>query len=347
MVIEQNFSLYRYNTFALDVRAKYFIEIHNERDVLELLHSGNFSSEKRFILGGGSNVLFLDDFDGVVINYTSRNIQIVSENREQVTIRVDAGEIWHKLVEFTLENGFYGLENLALIPGCVGGAVVQNIGAYGVELKEFVESVSGINLRTGEFETFDNAECGFAYRNSIFKSKFKNTFVITRLNLRLSKAPRVNILYKDLQNVLNKDRNIEPDPKYVFETVCNLRKNKLPDVALLPNCGSFFKNPIVDETTHKLLKEKYPDLVSFPTVDGKFKISAGWLIEKAGWKGRRIGNVGTYDRHALIIVNYGAKKGYEIYKFAEMVRNDIFEKFGILMENEVEIVGNRLTLNSQ
>lgn len=340
MVIKQNFSLYRYNTFALDVRAKYFVEIQNERDVLELLHSENFSSEKRFILGGGSNVLFLDDFDGVVINYTSQNIQVVSENREQVTIEIDAGKVWHKLVEFTLHNGFYGLENLALIPGRVGGAVVQNIGAYGVELKEFVESVSGINLRTGGFETFENADCEFSYRNSIFKTKFKNTFVITRLNLRLSKVPRVNILYKDLQNILNKDRNVAPDPRHVFETVCSLRKNKLPDFELFPNCGSFFKNPVVDETTHQLLKEKYPDLVSFPTADEQFKISAGWLIEKAGWKGRRIGNVGTYDRHALIIVNYGVKKGSEIYEFADTIRNDVFEKFGILLENEVEIVGN-------
>lgn len=340
MVIAQNFSLYRYNTFALDVRAKYYVEIYNEQDVLEFLHLGNFSSEKWFILGGGSNVLLLDDFDGVVINYTNRNIQVVSESQEQVILEISSGESWHKVVEFALRNGFYGLENLALIPGGVGGAVVQNIGAYGVELKEFVESVSGINLRTGEFETFDNADCEFAYRNSIFKSKFKNTFIITQLRLKLSKLSRVNISYKDLQDALNKDRNIKPDPKYVFETVCNLRKSKLPDVEVFPNCGSFFKNPIVDETTHQLLKGKYPDLVSFPTATGRFKISAGWLIEKAGWKGRRIGNVGTYDRHALIIVNYGAKKGSEIYEFADTIRSDVFEKFGILLENEVEIVGN-------
>jgi UDP-N-acetylmuramate dehydrogenase len=340
MRVEQKFSLQKYNTFALDVRAKYYIEIHNEQDVLDFLDSRNFASEKLFILGGGSNVLFLDDFDGVVLNYTSQNVQVVSENQQQVTIKVDAGIAWHKLVEFALQNGFYGLENLALIPGRVGGAVVQNIGAYGVELKEFVESVSGINLRTGEFETFDNAHCRFAYRNSIFKSKFKNTLIITRLNLKLSKIPRVNILYKDLQNVFNKDGNIEPNPKYVFETVCSLRRSKLPDVKLLPNCGSFFKNPIVDETAHQLLKGKHPDLVSFPTATGQFKVSAGWLIEKAGWKGRRIGNVGTYDRHALIIVNYGAKKGSEIYEFADTIRSDVFEKFGILLENEVEIVGN-------
>lgn len=340
MVIEQNFSLRKYNTFALDVGAKYYVEINNEQDVLDFLNSGNFTSEKRFILGGGSNVLFLDDFDGVVINYTNRDIQIVSENREQVIIGVDAGRTWHKLVEFTLENGFYGLENLALVPGRVGGAVVQNIGAYGVELGEFVESVSGVNLRTGEFETFANADCEFAYRRSIFKIKLKNVFLITRLNLKLSKVPRVNVSYKDLQNILNKNKFVEPNPKYVFETVCSLRKSKLPDVEFLPNCGSFFKNPIVDEATYRLLKEKYPDLVSFPTVTGQFKISAGWLIEKAGWKGRRIGNVGIYDRHALIIVNYGVKKGYEIYEFANTVRADVSEKFGILLENEVEIVGD-------
>ncbi len=340
MKIEQNFSLRKYNTFALDVVAKYYVEIRSEQEIFDLLRVEDFQSEKRFILGGGSNILFLDDFDGFVVNYVARNVQVLSNNQEQVEISADAGMSWQKLVEWSLRNGFFGLENLALIPGRVGGAVVQNIGAYGVELKEFVRSVSGINLRTREYETFENADCDFDYRSSIFKTKLKNSFIITRLDLELSKIPRVNVSYKDLQQELKKEGHIQPDPSYVFETVCSLRRSKLPDVETLPNCGSFFKNPIVDSDKHSELKTRYPDLVSFPINSGQFKVSAAWLIEKAGWKGRRIGNVGTYERHALIVVNYGAKRGYEIQEFTDRIRNDVFDNFGIRLENEVEIIGN-------
>ncbi|MFN3305970.1 MAG: UDP-N-acetylmuramate dehydrogenase [Candidatus Kapaibacteriota bacterium] len=338
VTIFENISLKERNTFAVDAKAKYFCEIKNEFQLLSLLETQVFQRSNRFFLGGGSNVLFLDDFDGLVVNLSNKGIKILESTDEQVFIEVAAGENWHKFVEISLRNKYYGIENLALIPGTIGGAVVQNIGAYGVELKHFLHSVRGIDVNFGEFTTLASEECHLKYRTSIFKTILKDNFIITSAVFKLSKRPKVNLSYNELKQIATKFPFIKPDPKYVFDQVVRLRQSKLPDIGKYPNAGSFFKNPVVGEEQLKLLKSIFPDVPNHQVEDGGYKIPAGWLIEMTGWKGRRIGNVGTYDKHALVIINYGVNKGMEILEFAKKIQQDVYEKFNLFLEPEVEIV---------
>lgn len=336
--ILENVSLKDKNTFAVDCRAKYFTEVLNEYQILEILETNAFQSSKRFILGGGSNTLFADDFEGIVVHLANRSIRIVESNKKFVLLDVDAGMNWHKFVEISLNNKYYGLENLALIPGTIGGAITQNIGAYGIEVKEFVHEVRGIDTTSGEFLVLSNNDCKFGYRTSIFKKELRGRFIITSGIFKLSRKPNVNLSYQELKKLVQKFPFIKPDPKYVFDQVCKIRSSKLPDIEKLPNAGSFFKNPVVNDETLEIVKQKFDDVPSFELEEGKYKIPAGWLIEKVGWKGKRVGNVGTYERHALVIINYGVNSGREILNFARMIQNEVYETFGIHLDFEVEVI---------
>ncbi len=338
MKLEENYPLKNHNFFSLDAKCKYFAEVSKANDIKKLIDSKLLYSCKKFFLGGGSNILFVDDFDGIVIHFTGKRIQILSENEKSVLIEVESGLNWDDFVRFTLEHNFFGLENLTLIPGKIGGAIVQNIGAYGAEVKEFVKSVKGYELGTGKYLELPTEACNFTYRNSIFKQELKDKFIITSVVFELSKKPTVNLSYIDLQKEAQKIPNFRPHPHWVFNTVRRIRQEKLPDFNLYPNCGSFFKNPIVNEDKIDTLKPKFSDLVHFRTGENLFKIPAAWLIEKAGWKGKRIGNVGTYERHSLVIINYGVSKGKEILDFAQQIKQDVKGKFGIDLEFEVEII---------
>ncbi|MCX7908671.1 MAG: UDP-N-acetylmuramate dehydrogenase [Ignavibacteria bacterium] len=336
--ILENVSLKEKNTFAVESIAKYYTEILNENQLLSLLETNAFQSSRKYFLGGGSNTLFLGDFDGIVIHLVNKGIKFIENNKYFAILDVEAGVGWHNFVEITLRNKLFGLENLALIPGTVGGAITQNIGAYGAELKDFIVDVRGVDIRSGRFITFQANDCKFGYRTSIFKSDLKGKFIITSSKLKLQKKPNVNLSYPELRKIVKKFPFIKPDPKYIFEQVVKLRQSKLPDLIKYPNAGSFFKNPIVNEGIYSRLKKEFPDVPAFEVTNGLYKIPAGWLIEKAGWKGKRIGNVGTYEKHSLVIINYGVKTGLEVLDFAKLIQKDVYEKFGISLENEVEIV---------
>ncbi|MGQ9819450.1 MAG: UDP-N-acetylmuramate dehydrogenase [Candidatus Kapaibacteriales bacterium] len=339
MGIKHNFSLKDFNTFRIDVKAKKFLEVNSIEEVEKYLI--NFKIDEQIcFLGAGSNILFIEDFEGLIVRPILSGVKIIDVTDDYVIIEASAGENWHSFVKKCINNNFFGLENLALIPGNVGGAIVQNIGAYAEEIQNFVLEVYGFDLKDKIFRILNKEECRFSYRNSIFKNQLKARFLILSAKFLLRKKPIVNVSYSDLQNELKKNPNIKPNPKWVFNTVCSIRKSKLPDNKKYPNAGSFFKNPIVDGNKIDEIKRKYPELVAFPVGNDNFKIPAGWLIEKAGWKGKRIGKVGTYEHHSLIIINFGVKTGKEILDFANLIRWNVKEKFDIELEFEVEIVNN-------
>ncbi len=338
--ILENFSLKEKNSFSIDSKARYYAEVQNESDLISLIDTYAFQQNRRFILGGGSNTLFAEDFDGFILHLNNRIVKIIEQNKDYVILEAEAGFPWHEFVELTIRNKFFGLENLALIPGTIGGAITQNIGAYGSEIKDFVVAVRGVDVETLEFKWLSAEESFFGYRSSIFKNQLKNKFIITSAKFRLYRKPKVNLTYSELKKEVKKIPFLRPDPKYVLDTVCRLRKSKLPDLSKYPNAGSFFKNPIVSKEKLNEIQGKFSNVPHFEIISDFFKIPAGWLLEMAGWKGKRIGNVGTYEHHSLVIINFGVKAGKEIVEFARTIRNDIFEKFQILLENEVEIVFN-------
>jgi len=337
--ISENISLKNYNTFAIDVHAKYYAEITNENDLLELKDFIRSNNTTFLILGGGSNILFTQDFDGLVLKIEVKGIKIVEENKDYVLIEVGAGVVWDDFVLFSVEKNLGGIENLSLIPGKVGAAPIQNIGAYGQEVKDTIHSVKGIYLDTFEKHIFTGSECNFSYRNSLFKSDLKNKFLITNVLFKLKKNPLINTSYgsieKELKN-LGKNSSII-SIKDVREAVIRIRKTKLPDPAILGNAGSFFKNPSVDSKQFSELKNKYPEITGFESGENNVKLSAGWLIEKCGLKGYRTGDVGIYNRQALVIVSYGNASGTEILDFSIYVKDKVQQKFGILLQEEVNI----------
>lgn len=338
MNIKENFSLKNFNTFGIDVKAKFFVEVETQNELCEILSSLKYKNEKKMILGGGSNVLFTKNFDGVVLALSSNEIKIIIENNENAIVEADAGVIWHKLVLYCVERNLGGIENLSLIPGKVGAAPIQNIGAYGQELKDVFISLDAVFVGDCEKKTFEKAECNFEYRDSVFKQELKNKFAITKVRLKLNKNPEPNISYKPLENEINKLNPKNLSIKNVSDIVCSIRKSKLPNPAEIGNAGSFFKNPLVDEEKFEQLKVKYPDIIGFPNEDNKIKIPAGWLIEKAGLKGKQVGNTGTHKKQALVIVNYGGATGQEILGFKDSIKKKIFEDFGIQLEEEVNII---------
>ena len=337
MQLLQNQSLKKLNTFGVDVKAKLFAEVFSEDELREILYDIKFKSERKLILGGGSNILFTKDFDGLIIKLSIKNIDLIEENAVTVVIEAGAGVIWNDLVKYCIERNYGGIENLTLIPGTVGAAPIQNIGAYGQELADTFVSLNGVFIDSAETKTFNKNECRFSYRSSIFKEELKNNFVVTSVQLNLKKNHKPNLTYKALSDYLVKNGIVNPTIKDVSIAVANIRRSKLPDPVQVGNAGSFFKNPVVSEDSFRKLKAEYSDIISFPSESGQTKISAGWLIEKCVWKGKRVGNVGTSPDHALVICNFGNATGGEILEFAMRIKEEVTSKFGIKLEEEVNI----------
>jgi len=338
MKILTNISLKPFNTFHIDVNAKYFAEVASTEELLQLLSSDKYFTENKLFLGSGSNILFTKDFDGLVIKLKISEIKIISENNENAFVQAGSGVEWDGFVKYCVDKGFGGVENLSLIPGTVGAAPIQNIGAYGVEIKEIIESVTFIKLDTLKKVTLYGKDCNFGYRESIFKNELKNNFAIVSVLFRLNKNPQPNLEYSALREYSDKQNNGKLSLNDIRKTVISIRKTKLPDPNQIGNAGSFFKNPIITENKFQEIKKKFPELKGYPNGKNKIKISAGWLIEKCGLKGKRIGDVGIHPKQALVIVNYGTATGEEILNFSETVKQKVKSEFDIKLINEVNII---------
>ncbi|HEX2867590.1 MAG TPA: UDP-N-acetylmuramate dehydrogenase [Ignavibacteriales bacterium] len=338
MEIQSDYSLKELNTFGIDARAKQFAEAQSLEDLRTILEYGSFDQMPKLILGGGSNILFTKDFEGLVIRMLLKGIEVIGKDDSCIYIKAQAGENWDSFVSYAVNNNFGGIENLSLIPGTVGASPIQNIGAYGVEIKDVLHEVEGINLMTGKTETYGTQSCRFGYRNSIFKQELRNNFIITSVTYRLSLEPKVNISYEALkQELLGMPIN-NITVRDVSEAVKRVRMSKLPDPSVLGNAGSFFKNPEIEKEKFLQLKDKYQDLTGFETPSGKVKIPAGWLIQKSGWRGKRLGNTGSYEKQALILVNYGMASGKEVVELSRAIQSSVEEEFGVSLETEVNII---------
>jgi UDP-N-acetylmuramate dehydrogenase len=340
MKILENYSLKELNTFHLDVSARYFIEINSVTDLADLISDTTYIAFPKLVLGGGSNILFTKNFEGMVIKNNLKGIERLKEDSEFVWIRSGSGEIWNDLVMYSVEENLGGIENLSLIPGTVGAAPMQNIGAYGVELKEVFDELEAVHLSTGEIKKFSLTECRFGYRDSVFKRELKNQFMILNVTLKLRKHPVFNTSYGAIETELKAMGVIEPGVRSISEAVCNIRRSKLPDPAVIANAGSFFKNPEVSIEKYNSLRKNFPEMVAYKTSGDKMKLAAGWMIEQCGWKGSRsigTGNVGMHKQQALVLVNYGNATGKELVDHAKKVQESVKEKFGVDMEMEVNI----------
>lgn len=336
MKLEENYPLKQLNTFGMDVHAKLFAKFTSEETLDTLTRSKEWQENEPFILGGGSNVLFTQDVDTLVALNLIKGIENRGGDAHNVFLRVGAGEVWHEFVLYCIANGFGGVENLSLIPGSVGAGPMQNIGAYGVELKDVFHELEAYHIRGRYFVKFKAHECNFGYRESVFKNKFKNQFVITRVTFKLSKHPKLNTSYGAIEKELERMGIEQLSIKAISDAVINIRTSKLPDPKKIGNAGSFFKNPVVSEAQHEILKLQYPNLVSYPSGED-FKLAAGWLIEQCGWKGFREGDYGVHKDQALVLVNYGNASGKQIYDLSQRILDSAHEKFGVLLEREVNI----------
>lgn len=334
MKIKENISLLPYNTFRIDVKAKFFVEVESVDDLKELVESDVFKNNKQFILGGGSNLLLTKDFDGLVIRLGIKGIKVCEEG-DDVYVEAGAAEVWHDFVQFNVNKGYAGLENLSLIPGTVGASPIQNIGAYGVEMKDYFFSLEAFHLTSGTLKKFNKEECKFSYRESVFKNELKGQYIITSVVFKLSKIPNLKLHYGAIEEELKRRKIDFPSIKDVSEVVSEIRVSKLPDPKTIGNSGSFFKNPIITQSQFESIKEKYPDIVNYPSSDGFVKLAAGWMIEQCGWKGKQIGQVGTWKNQALVIVNHGSASGKEVFDFSQLIINSVFERFGVTLEREV------------
>ncbi len=337
MEIKENVSLKKYNTFGINADAKYFTDLKSEEEITGLLNDENFRNEKKLFIGGGSNILFTKNYDGLIAKISNKGNKVVEENEKEVLVESSAGEKWNDFVTYCVEKEFYGVENLSLIPGSVGAAPIQNIGAYGSELKDVFEFLEGIVLDTSEKKTFYRKDCQFDYRDSIFKRKYKNNFLITRVTFRLKKEKKFNLNYRAFQSYLKPGEEQKMSLRDVSELVKRIRRDKLPNPKKYGNAGSFFKNPEVDLNKIHELQQKFPDLVHFKVDEDKFKISAGWLIEKCGFRGKNIGPVGTYKKQALVIINFGEATGEQILSFSESIQKSVLNKFSVPLTPEVNI----------
>jgi UDP-N-acetylmuramate dehydrogenase len=337
MNIEKNKSLLPYNTFKMDVKADQFVAFNSVSSLQKLLLIPEIKNQPKLILGGGSNVLLTADFLGTVLKNEIVGIEVIQEDEQFVFVKVGAGESWHHFVMHAVEQGWGGVENLALIPGSVGAAPMQNIGAYGVELKDVFHELDAVVFADASIKSFGKSDCCFGYRESIFKHELKDTLVIAYVVFKLHKHAVVKTEYGAIKDELTKMGIVNPGIKEVAEAVMQIRKSKLPDPAVLGNAGSFFKNPEIDLATFELLKSTYPDMVGYPMPGFKVKLAAGWLIEKAGWKGVRYGDVGCHDKQALVLVNYGHATGSEVFQLSENIISAVLEKFGVQLHREVNI----------
>lgn len=335
MKIQENFSLRQYNTFGINVYAKQFSSFTNEEGLEELLSAGN---KNIFILGGGSNILFTKNFDGLVLKNEIGGIELIKEDEHYCYVKAGAGVNWHSFVLHCISHDFAGVENLSLIPGNVGASPMQNIGAYGAEIKDVFESLEAFNIAERKVVQFSLNDCSFGYRESVFKRKYKDQFVILNVTFRLKRKPEFNVSYGMIAQELERMNIKELSIKAVSQAVINIRRSKLPDPAEIGNAGSFFKNPTISSDQFKMLKEKFPAMVGYPAADNKTKIAAGWLIEQCGWKGYREGDAGCHAKQALVLVNYGNASGNDIYTLSEKILQSVKSNFGIELEREVNIV---------
>ena len=361
MIVEYNVPLQPHNSFGIVARAQYLARIAGEADVAALLADPRWHAAPRFVLGGGSNIVLTGDVKPLVLKVEIMGRRLVEETPRAWIIEAGAGENWHDTVQWTLDNGFPGLENLALIPGTVGGAPVQNIGAYGVELQDRFDSLDAIDLETGRSFSLDAAQCAFGYRDSVFKhaapvfgtDKQEDTHLrvgfglagralITRVRFRLPKPWRAVMGYFDLERKMEEAGNFTPDPRDLFDWVCAIRRAKLPDWRVLGNAGSFFKNPTVTTEQCADIIARDPKIVHYPMADGTVKLAAGWLIDACGWKGKSVGNAGVYERQALVLVNRGGQAnpvtGGEVMTLAKAIQTSVYERFGIRLEPEPVVV---------
>lgn len=334
--IHHLYSLKKHNSFGLDVKAALFATPETKEDLSELLDQYDIRKQPFLIMGEGSNLLFSEDFEGLVLNPRMKGIQIVEDENEHVVVRVGAAENWDQWVEYAIRKGWYGLENLSLIPGSVGAAPVQNIGAYGVEVKDHFAWLDAWDLKEQKQVRLEEEACRFSYRSSIFKTEDRGRYVITHVAFRLSKVPQLQLEYGQVNKAFSKTGGATPLD--LRDTIISIRNQKLPDPKEFGNAGSFFKNPLVDRTIFKCIRVDYPDMPHFPDEKNQVKIPAAWLIEKAGWKGKRNGKVGSWPTQALVIVNYGGATGQEIVNFSEEIRNDVDKKFGVYLEREVNVI---------
>ena len=330
-----NFSIKDYNTFNIDVKSNKFISINTEDQLINYL-TKNKGQEDILFLGGGSNVLFSKDYNGTIVHLSLKGKEIIEESDDNIIVEVCSGENWHEFVMWSIENNYGGIENLSLIPGNVGAAPIQNIGAYGVELKDVFDSCRVLSRESNEIENFNKDRCEFNYRSSIFKSKEKNKYVILSIRLKLSKEPHsFNLTYDSLKEKFNsKEINLSN----ISEEIIKIRKSKLPDPKKIGNCGSFFKNPIIESKKLEKLLQKYPKLPYHKSENGFYKIPAAWLIEKIGFKNKSLGDVGVYTHQPLVIVNNGNASGSDILKFANSIKSSVREVFNIKLEEEVNII---------
>ena len=337
MLLQENFSLKPYNTFGIDVKSRYFATFENVEELQQLLKNPEIASSEKLILGGGSNVLFTQDFGGAVLKNNIRGIKILAQDEDFAWVKAGSGEVWHEMVLYCIEHGLAGVENLSLIPGTVGAAPLQNIGAYGVELKDVFDSLDAVNVDTGKLETFEKEACEFGYRESYFKKAGKGKYIIVSVTLKLRKKPEFNTSYGDIQKTLAAMEITDLNIKAISQAVCAIRKSKLPDPAVIGNAGSFFKNPEVDKTVFDELKKLHPEMPGYVVSESKVKVPAGWLIEQLGWKGKQIDNYGVHKNQALVLVNYGGAEGNKIKQLAHEIIASVKGKFGIELTPEVNI----------
>jgi len=338
MDIYENFSLKNYHTFGIEVSCRYFVDVTSVEQLQDLLASPLWKDIPKLILGEGSNVLFSQDFPGLVIKVSLKGIKKTDENAEHIWIEAKAGENWHQLVMHCIQNQWAGIENLSLIPGTVGAAPLQNIGAYGVELRDIFEKLIAIRIQDGKICEFDHAACHFGYRDSIFKNAGKNQYIILSVLLRLNKTPFFHTEYGAIKETLAAMKINELSIQHISQAVIQIRQQKLPDPKKIGNAGSFFKSPVVPLKTFIMIRDKYPKIPYFLASEGQYKIPAGWLIEQCGWKGHRIGDTGVHQNHALVLVNYGKSSGHEIKQLAEKIQASVKEKFSVNLVPEVNII---------
>lgn len=341
LINHENYSLLPLNTFHIDVNAESYIEISSNEELLMFLNSGlikKYSDDRLLVLGGGSNILFTSDYKGLVLAIRNKGIEIGQQDGNKVKVKVAAGENWHNFVLWSVKEGFGGIENLSLIPGNVGSCPIQNIGAYGVEVKDVIATVEVVNIYTGEFSLFSNAACRFGYRDSIFKNELKGTFIIWSVTFELSLAHDINLKYGAIAQEIDRLGISNPGIADVSNAVIRIRESKLPDPNLIGNAGSFFKNPTLSSSEAELLIEKYPTMVTYTLGNGQVKLAAGWLIEHCGWKGKRYGDAGVHATQSLVLVNYGKSSGNDILALASQIQASVLKEFGVHLELEVNII---------
>ena len=339
VTVSENVDLFPFNTFAIHALARYMVTVRSAEEAREVFGSGLFRENRRLILGGGSNILLTKNFDGLVIRNAIGGIATIREDASAVELKVGSGENWHQLVMYCVDRGLGGIENLSLIPGTVGAAPMQNIGAYGVEIREVVSSVEAIDLETGVTRIFDREECAFGYRESVFKQRLRDRYFISSITLSLTKsAHRFNVSYGAIREVLAGKGVKELTIRAISEAVIDIRRKKLPDPLVIGNAGSFFKNPSVDTAVFQELQKKYPALPAFPGEGNLVKIPAAWLIEQCGWKGKTLDNIGVHKHQALVLVNYGNGEGKKIWQLAMDIQSSVKEKFNINLQPEVNVI---------